>query len=69
MRYIIIEHDNAYQKFEIDKSFLVKVKSGYIEMIIDTEENKVFRKETKLFEDEEYRWFEMKPYDRRFEDV
>ena len=68
MRYIIVEYDNAYQKFEIDKSFLVKVKSGNIEMIIDTEEDKVFRKDPELFEDDKYDWFEMKPYDKRFEE-
>lgn len=44
--------DNAYQKFEIDKSHLAKVKTHEIDMIIDTEENKVFRKETKLFKDD-----------------
>lgn len=67
MRYILVERDNAYLKFEIDKSHLAKVKSGELEMIIDTEEKKVFREETVLFKDNEYSWFEMKPYDKRFE--
>ena len=68
MRYIIVEHDNAYYKFEIDKTHLAKVKSGEFEMIIDTEGGKVFREETVLFEDNEYNWFEIKPYDKRFEE-
>lgn len=68
MRYIIIEFDNAYQKFEVDKTHLAKVKQGDFDMIIDTEENKVFRKETVLFEDDKYDWFDMKPYDKRYED-
>jgi len=67
--------DNAFQKFEIDKSFLAKVKSGDIDMIIDTEENKVFRRETHIIEDDEYNWieddeynwFDMKPYDKRWD--
>lgn len=67
MRYIIVERDNAYLKFEIDKTHLAKVKSGDIEMIIDTEDNKIFREETVLFDDNEYKWFDMKPYDKRFE--
>lgn len=67
MRYIIVEYDNAYQKFEIDKTHLAKVKQGNIEMIIDTEENKVFRKEIHIMEADEYAWFEMKPYDKRYE--
>ena len=66
MRYIIIEHDNAYQKFEIDKTHLAKVKTGEFEMIIDTEENKVFKGEAVLFEDNKYDWFEVKPYDDRY---
>lgn len=67
MRYILVEHDNAYLKFEIDKTHLAKVKSGDLDMIIDTEENKVFREERVLFEENEYNWFEMKPYDKRYE--
>lgn len=67
MRYIIIEFHNAYQKFEIDKTHLAKVKSGHFDMIIDTEENKVFRKETELFGEDKWDWFEMKPYDKRYE--
>lgn len=67
MRYIIIEMSDAYQKFEIDKSYLAKVKDGFIDMIIDTEENKVFRKETVLFGDNKYDWFDMKAYDKRFD--
>lgn len=66
MRYIIVERDNAYQKFEIDKSILAKVKTGDIDLIIDTEENKVFREETVLFDDNKFEWFEMKPYDKRY---
>lgn len=67
MRYIIIEMYDAYQKFEIDKSLLAKVKEGRIDMIIDTEDNKVFRKDTKLMSEDEYNWFELKPYDKRFD--
>jgi hypothetical protein len=67
MRYIIIERYDAYLKFEIDKSHLAKVKSGDFEMIIDTEEGKVFRAETVLFKEDDYAWFEMKPYDKRYE--
>lgn len=68
MRYIIVEMDNAYEKFEIEKKHLVDVKNGRIDMIIDTEESKVFRKETEIFGDNKYDWFDMKPYDKRFED-
>lgn len=67
MRYIIIELGDAYQKFEIDKTHLAKVKQGDFDLIIDTEENKVFRKETVMFGEDTYDWFDMKPYDKRYE--
>lgn len=68
MRYIIVRYDDAYQKFEIDKTYLAKVKTGDIDMIIDTEESKVFRKNGVLFGEDEYNWFEMKPYDKRYDE-
>lgn len=68
MRYIIVDYLGAYKKFEIDKSLLVKVKNGDIEMIIDTEEWKVFKKETKILSDDVYEWQDIKAYDKRFEE-
>lgn len=65
MRYIIIERDEAYEKFEIDKTHLAKVKQREIDLIIDTEEQKVF---TKGVWEDEPQWHDMKPYDKRFED-
>ena len=67
MRYIVIEMNEAFEKFEIDKTHLAKVKQGYIDLIIDTEENKVFRRQISIVSDDEYAWFDMKPYDKRFE--
>lgn len=34
MRYIIIENNEAYQKFEIEKKHLVDVKQGKIDLLI-----------------------------------
>ncbi len=64
MRYIIVERDEAYMKFEIDKTHLAKVKTRDIDLIIDTEEDKYFAKN---IWDDEPTWHDMKLYDKRFE--
>lgn len=64
MRYIIVERDEAYMKFEIEKTHLAKVKTGSIDLIIDTEEDKYF---AKGFLEDEPSWHDMKLYDKRFE--
>ncbi len=65
MRYLIIDNDEVFEKFEIDKTWLVKVKNGLIDVIVDTEEGRFFSKSH--FSDEA-EWRELKPYDKRYED-
>lgn len=62
VRFLIVERDEVYQKFEIDKEWLVKVKNGLVDIIIDTEENKYF---SKTWLDEEPTWHNLKPYDQK----
>lgn len=63
MRYIIIEFDKPFEKFEIDKKHLVDVQNGKLDLIIDSEENKYFKKEF----NKDAQWYDMKPYDKRYE--
>jgi hypothetical protein len=65
MRYLINDGRDVYQKFEIDKSFLIKVKSGEIDSIIDTEENLYFSKD--LWDKEDIKWRDIKSWDKRYE--
>lgn len=64
MRYLIIDGDEVYEKFEIDKTWLVKVKNRMIDVIVDTEESKYFSK--RVFDDDP-EWHDIKPYDKRYE--
>lgn len=65
MRYLIIENGEVFAKFEIDKDWLVKVKNGFVDLIVDTEENLYFKKD--LWDENDTKWHEIKPYDKRFE--
>lgn len=64
MRYLIIDGNEVYEKFEITKQHLIDVKERILDMIIDTEEKKYF---VKSWRDDEAKWHDMKPFDKRYE--